>query len=82
MLLTVLSVALIWCCLTGEVHAEEVQIKILKHGRAEKSLFRHGLDAIQEAIKTLGDGTLERFAELFVVCIPWKTRVQLIKNLF
>ena len=24
-LLTVLSVALIWCCLTGELHAEEVE---------------------------------------------------------
>ena len=81
-LLTVLSVALIWCCLTGELHAEKVEIKILKHGRAEKSLFRHGLDAIQEAIKNFGDGTLERFAELFAVCIPWKTRVQLSRNPF
>ena len=81
-LLTVLSVALIWCCLTGELHAEEVEIKILKHGRAEKSLFRHGLDAIQEAIKNFGDGTLERFVELFAVCIPWKTRVQLSRNPF
>ena len=44
-LLIVLSVALVWCCLTGEMHAEDVEIKILKHGRPEKSLFRHGLDA-------------------------------------
>ena len=68
--------------MNGQSPAEEVEIKILKHGRAEKSLFRHGLDAIQEAIKTLGDGTLERFAELFAVCIPWKTRVQLSRNPF
>ena len=32
-LLTVLSVALVWCCLTDEMHAEDVEIKILKHFR-------------------------------------------------
>jgi hypothetical protein len=81
-LLTVLSVALIWCCLTGEMHAEDVEIKILKHGRAEKSLVRHGLDAIQEAIKSFGDGALECFVEIFTDCIPWKNRVQLNRNPF
>lgn len=81
-LLTVLSVALIWCCLTGELHSKEVEIKVLKHGRAEKSVFRHGLDAIQEAIKHFGDGTLERFVAIFACCLPWKIRAQLSKNSF
>ena len=62
--------------------AEEVEIKVLTHGRPEKSLFRHGVDALQEAIKYFGDGTLERFMELFSPCLPWKTRLQLSFNAF
>lgn len=81
-LLTVLSVALIWCCLTGEVHAEEVEIKVLSHGRPEKSLFRHGLDALQEAIKHHADGTFERYVALLGGGLPWKTRLQLSQNPF
>jgi hypothetical protein len=81
-LLTVLSVALIWCCLTGEVHAEDIEIKVLSHGRAEKSFFRHGLDALQEALKHVGDGALERFIAILSGGLPWKTRVQLSQNPF
>ena len=68
--------------MTGKLHAEEVEIKVLVHGRPEKSLFKHGLDALQKAIKHFGDGTLERFVELFSPCLPWKTRLQLSFNAF
>lgn len=74
-LLVVLSIALIWCCLSGEQHAQEVEIKVLAHGRPEKSLFRHGLDVIQEAIKHFGDGRLEVLAAIFTGCLPWKSHV-------
>ena len=50
--------------------------------RPEKSLFQHGLDVIQEAIKHFRDGALERFVAIFASCIPWKTRVQLSRNPF
>ena len=81
-LLSVLSIALIWCCLSGELHAQEVEIKVLKHGRAEKSLFRHGLDVLQEAIKHCGDGALERFVALFDPCLSWRTRLRQLEPAF
>ena len=74
-LLVVLSLALIWCCQSGEQAAHEVEIKVLNHGRPEKSVFRHGLDAIQEAIKHFGDGRLEVMTAIFTRCLPWKSRV-------
>jgi Transposase DDE domain len=81
-LLVVLSIALIWCCCSGEQSAQEVEIKVLAHGRPEKSLFRHGLDAIQEAIKHFGDGRLEALASIFARSRPWKYRVLLGLNAF
>lgn len=81
-LLVVLSIALIWCCLSGEQHAEEVPIKILAHGRPEKSLFRHGLDALQEAMKPSAGDDFERFISLFAPCLPWRSRVPHVRIAF
>ncbi len=50
-LLVLLSIAFCWAHKTGEWQHEEVEpIKIKKHGRLAKSLFRHGLDFIREAV--------------------------------
>lgn len=49
-LLGTVSLAFIWCCLTGEWRARKHPLKLLKHGYPGKSIFRYGLDLLQEAI--------------------------------
>jgi len=43
-LLTDVSIAFIWACLTGEVQATKQTFKLKKHGHLEVSVFRLGLD--------------------------------------
>ena len=70
-----------------EAHEAAVRLAVQRFGEgvlvagADK-FQRHGLDAIQEAIKSFGDGALELFVEIFADCIPWKNRVQLSRNPF
>lgn len=49
-LLGVLSLAFVWCCVCGEFQARAEPPVILKHGYPEKSVFRLGLDTLQEAL--------------------------------
>ena len=60
-MVAILSIAYCWAHKTGEWRcAQGERLKIKKHGRLEKSLFRHGLDLLQQiaigsvqAIKTI-----------------------------
>ena len=49
-LLTVVSVAFIWACITGEFLATTTQVKIKKHGHRAVSVFRQGLDHLQDLL--------------------------------
>lgn len=46
-LLSLLTLAFVWGLLAGELIAEETPVKIRKHGRLEKSIFRLGLETIR-----------------------------------
>ncbi|GAQ20691.1 transposase, IS4 [Deinococcus grandis] len=49
-LLTVVSVAFIWACVTGEVVARRTATKVKKHGHRTVSVFRLGLDHLQDLL--------------------------------
>ncbi len=46
-LLSLLSLAGCWALLAGELASREKPLKIKKHGRAEKSIFRLGIDTLR-----------------------------------
>lgn len=52
LLFGVVSLAFIWCCLSGDFVATKFPPKTLKHGYPAKSLFRLGLDALQSALSS------------------------------
>jgi hypothetical protein len=52
LLFGVVSLAFIWCCLSGDFVATKSPPKVLKHGYPAKSLFRVGLDALQSALSS------------------------------
>ncbi|GEM50120.1 hypothetical protein DC3_57550 [Deinococcus cellulosilyticus NBRC 106333 = KACC 11606] len=47
-LLTCVTLAFVWCCLTGERAERQKPSQTLKYGYPAKSLFRRGLDLLQE----------------------------------
>lgn len=49
-LVVLISLALVWCLLIGEWQASIKQLKLKKHGRKPKSLFRRGLDLLRHAL--------------------------------
>ncbi len=46
-LLSLLTLACCWALLTGEFASQETPLKIKKHGRREKSVFRFGFDMLR-----------------------------------
>ena len=48
----VVVLAFVWCCLSGDFLARKSPPKKLKHGYPAKSLFRMGLDALQNALSS------------------------------
>ena len=48
----VVVLAFVWCCLSGDFLARKSPPKKLKHGYPAKSLFRMGLDALQDALSS------------------------------
>jgi transposase len=46
-LLSLLTLAVCWALLTGEFASQETPLKIKKHGRREKSVFRLGFDILR-----------------------------------
>lgn len=49
-LLLAVSLAFIWSCLTGEIEAARQRVKRKKHGYNEISVFRLGLDTLQDLL--------------------------------
>ena len=48
-LIVLIAIAFCWAHKTGEWRCNnERQIKLKKHGRREKSIFRYGLDLLQD----------------------------------
>lgn len=62
-LLALLSLALCWSVLTGEVLEKQQPLKLKKHGRLEKSLFRYGLDHLRHIVLNLGP-KMQEFIEV------------------
>lgn len=65
-LLSLLTLAGCWALLAGEFESAETPIKIKKHGRAEKSIFRLGCDALRNCFcrVQLNLGQKQRFQQL------------------
>ena len=63
-LLGLLALAFAWSRLVGEWRDQRNPIKIKKHGRREKSLFRYGLDHLRKIMLNLADQQ-----EQFLVCL-------------
>jgi len=65
-LLSLLTLAGCWALLAGEMESRETPIKIKKHGRAEKSVFRLGFESLRNCfcrlLTTLGQK--QRFQQL------------------
>ena len=47
-LISILSLAFVWCHTVGEWLNEKKPLKTLKHGRKEKSLFLYGFEYLDE----------------------------------
>ena len=47
-LMGAVGLAFVWCCFTGEYRAKRVPIPLLKHGYGEQSIFRYGLEHLQD----------------------------------
>jgi len=62
-LLSLLTIAFCWAHLTGEWLANIKPIKIKKHQRPARSIFRYGLDYLKNIFFNIGDN----FKELFEV---------------
>jgi hypothetical protein len=52
-LLALLALAMCWAVKTGEWLHQHRPIKIKKHGRKEKSIFRYGLDHLRSIVTDL-----------------------------
>ena len=51
-LLMMVMIAFVWCYNIGElVHRKIKPIRILKHGRKEKSIIRYGLDIVADYLQ-------------------------------
>ena len=54
-LIGLLSIAFVWSHLVGQRRHEQYPLKIKKHGWREQSLFRYGLDRLQEIMLNLNE---------------------------
>jgi len=52
-LITLVSIAYVWCVLVGLWISESIKIRIATHGRKEKSIFRTGFDYLTTFIRKL-----------------------------
>ena len=65
-LLSLLTLAGCWALLAGELASQETPIRTKKHGRAEKSIFRLGFDALRNCFCQIltRSGQKQRFQQL------------------
>ena len=76
-LLFILTIAFCWSLKTGELQAKKLPIKIKKHGRKEKSIFRVGFDLIQSSISQVAY-KFEEFLSILMVLYPCISRERFI----
>lgn len=57
-LIVMISIAYTWCVLVGLWISESIKIRIMKHGRKLKSIFRRGFDFLTTFIKKLLTGNI------------------------
>lgn len=78
-LLTVVALAACWAYRVGEWRIDQGHlIKIKKHGRPEKSLFRHGLDQIRrQLIQHSGWKHIKPLVDLWRLLVPPKLAITL-----
>lgn len=69
-LLALLALTFTFAFLIGEWKAEEKAIRIKKHGRKERSIFRLGLDHLSRILFGLPDHKQEFSHCLQVLCLP------------
>jgi len=68
-LLGLLTLALCWCLKVGEWLHTQTSIPIKKHGRRAKSVFRHGLDRLQNIVLNIAAKQLDWYwAATFLSC--------------
>ena len=68
-LFALLTIALCWACRTGKWLHEQKPIKIKKHGRKAKSVFRYGFDYLRHIFLNLEDNETNFFHSLkFLSC--------------
>ncbi len=68
-LLGLLTLALCWCLKVGEWLHTQKSIPIKKHGRRAKSIFRHGLDRLQNIVLNIAAKQLDWYwATTFLSC--------------
>ena len=68
-LFALLTIALCWACRTGKWLHEQKPIKIKKHGRKAKSVFRYGFDYLRHIFLNLEDNKTSFFHSLkFLSC--------------
>jgi hypothetical protein len=76
-LVALLAITFCWCHLTGQWRHDQTPIKIKKHGRKEKSLFRYGLDCLREVLLNLPKRSFEfkKIIRLLLnaITIPYNT---------
>lgn len=65
-LLALLSIAFCWAYLAGEWLAQTNPIKIKKHGRLAKSVFRHGFDYLRRIL--CNQGCLAKRSDFIRLC--------------
>lgn len=47
-LMGAVGLAFVWCCLTGEYRQKQIAVSVLSHGYPEQSIFRYGLQHLQD----------------------------------
>ena len=57
-LIVLISIAYVWCVLVGLWITETIKIRIMNHGRKQKSIFRCGFDFLTTLIKRLLSGNI------------------------
>ena len=69
-LTVLLAIAFCWAHKTGEWRCKTIrEIKLKTHGRKEQSIFRYGLDLLQDAISGIGE-TIKLFVQLIKILEP------------
>ena len=73
-LIALLAIAFTWAHLVGEWIAQTQPLKIKKHGRKERSLFRYGLDYLQYVLLNIQDQIQQFFQCIWLLLNPLWTR--------